>query len=66
MNKKKYEDLKFILEKTPVITEELTEIDSLVSANECTGMGRIYPNLEGEDLQDVFDIAKENKKQKER
>ena len=58
--KKKVDDLKFIREKTPIITEELFEIDSLASANECTGMGKIYPNFEGKDLEDVFDIAEKN------
>ena len=60
LDKKKYDDLKFIREKTPIITEELKEIDSLVSATECTGMGKIYPNYEGKDLQDVFDITEKN------
>ena len=62
MEKKKKipDDLKFIREKTPIITEELFEIDSLASANECTGMGKIYPNFEDKDLEDVFDMAKEN------
>ncbi len=62
MEKKKPDDLKFVREKTPIITEELFEIDSLASANECTGMGKIYPNFEGKDLEDVFDIAKKNEK----
>lgn len=62
MDKKKYDDLKFIHEKAPVITEELKEITSLVSATECTGMGKIYPNSEGKDMQDVFDISEKNTK----
>lgn len=62
MDKKKADDLKFIRKETPVITEELTEIDSLASVNECTGMGKIYPDLEGEDMQDVFDISEKNTK----
>lgn len=60
MEKKKSDDLKFVREKTPIIVEELSEIDSLVSATECTGMGKIYPNFEGENLEDVFDIAFKN------
>ena len=63
MEKKKIpDDLKFVREKTPIITEELFEIDSLVSATECTGMGKIYPNFEGEDLEDVYDLAEINEK----
>ena len=60
MDKRKKDDLRFIREVPPIITEELTEIDSLVSATECTGMGKIYPNYEGKDLEDVFDIAETN------
>ncbi len=62
LEKKNDDALRFVREKDPIITEELFEIDSLVSATECTGMGKVYPNFEGEDLQDVFDIAEENKK----
>ncbi len=63
MEKKKIpDDLKFVREKTPIITEELFEIDSLVSATECTGMGKIYPNFEGKDLEDVYDLAEINEK----
>ena len=63
MEKKKIpDDLKFVREKTPIITEELFEIDSLVSATECTGMGKIYPNFEGKDLEDVYDLAEVNEK----
>ena len=62
LDKKKSDDLEFVREKDPIIVEELFEIDSLASANECTGMGKIYPNFEGKNLNDVFDIAEENKK----
>ena len=62
LDKKKSDDLEFVREKDPIIVEELFEIDSLASANECTGMGKIYPNFEGKNLSDVFDIAEENKK----
>ncbi len=31
-----------------------------VSATECTGMGKIYPNFEGKDLDDVFDKSEVN------
>ncbi len=64
MDKKKKipDDLKFVREKTPIITEELLEMDSLVSATECTGMGKIYPNFEGKDLEDVYDLAEVNEK----
>lgn len=64
--KKKVDDLKFVREKTPIITEELFEIDSLVSATECTGMGKIYPNFEGKDLDDVFDKSEVNDERLER
>ncbi len=63
MEKKKKPDLlKFVGEETPIITEELTEISSLASVNECTGMGKIFPNAEGEDLDDIFDKASINKR----
>ncbi len=62
MDKKKNipDGLRFVREKTPIITEELLEMDSLVSATECTGMGKIYPNFEGKDLDDVFDKSEVN------
>ena len=68
MDKKKkgIDDLKFVREKAPIITEELFEIDSLASVNECTGMGKIYPNYEGKDLDDVFDKAEINTKRLEK
>jgi len=59
---KRVDDLKFVREKPPIITEELFEIDSRASVNECTGMGKIYPNLEEEELNEVFKKAEENEK----
>lgn len=67
MDKKKkgIDDLRFVREKAPIITEELFEIDSLASVNECTGMGKIFPNYESKDLDDVFDVAEKNTKRLE-
>ena len=60
MEKKKPDLLKFIREGAPIITEELTEIDSLASANECTGMGKIFPSADDEELNEVFHKSGEN------
>ena len=53
MQKKKPDYKKLPREDIPIITEEITEISSLASATECTGMGKIFPNADDED----FDIG---------
>lgn len=56
MEKKKKPDLlKVVGEENPIITEELTDITSLASATECTGMGKVFPNADDEDF-DVGEI----------
>ena len=64
MDKKKPDLLKFVGEEAPIITEELTDIDSLVSATEYTGMGKVFPSEEDEELNEVFDIAEHNEERR--
>ena len=65
MDKKKPDLLKFVGEQAPIITEELTDIDSLASATEYTGMGKVFPSVEDEELNEAFDIAKHNEQRRE-